>query len=126
MAKNIIKRPPPPKPQKPSALANWLNSFSPFRKIIGDKFPVHYIDGALWLLLIGIVLIGWEHNAERQMRQIRKKKEEINTLRSMYTITKSNFMKRGKQSELIPQVEQMGLIESKTAPHRIVLKDEEK
>ena len=94
--------------------------------MVGDKFPVRYIDGALWLLLIGIILIGCEHNAERQMRQIRMKKEEIDYLRSGYTIIKSNFMKRGKQSELIPQVEQMGLVESKTAPNRIVIKEEEK
>jgi hypothetical protein len=127
MAKNILKTPPPPpKPKRPSELAIWLNSFSPFRKMVGDKFPVHYIDGALWLLLIGIVLIGWEHNAERQMREIRKKKEEINDLRAAYTINKSNFMKRGKQSELIPQVEQLGLVESKQAPRRIVVRESEK
>jgi hypothetical protein len=127
MAKNILKTPPPPpKKRQPSEFALWLNGFSPFRKMIGDKFPVRYIDKALWLLLIGIVLIGWEHNAERQMRQIRKKKEEINDLRAAYTIIKSNFMKRGKQSELIPQVEQLGLVESKNAPYRIVVKVEEK
>ncbi len=127
MAKNIIKSPPTPaQPQEASGLAVWLNSFSPFRRMTGDKFPVHYIDGAMWMLLIGLVLIGCEHNAERQMRQIRKKKEEIDNLRSVYTIVKSNFMKQGKQSELIPQVERMGLIESRTAPNRIVIKAEEK
>jgi hypothetical protein len=125
MGRNTLNIPKVPKKQKPSRLASWLNSFSPFRQLVGDKFPVHYIDGALWLLLIGIVLIGWEHNAERQVRQIRKKKEEIDNLRTKYTIMKASFMKRGKQSELIPQVAEMGLVESKQAPHRIVIRTDE-
>ena len=128
MAQNVLKskkKISPRKPKTESAVLGWLGRWFNAERIIGKEFPVRYVDKAVFLLFLGLFLIGFRLNAERQMRQIRKTTQEIHQLQAAYTIRKSHYMKMGKQSELAPQVAPLGLVESRQAPSRIVMKAEE-
>ena len=128
MAQNVLKNKKKISPRKPkteSAVLGWLGRWFNAERIIGKEFPVRYVDKAVFLLFLGLFLIGFRLNAERQMRQIRKTTQEIHQLQAAYTIRKSHYMKMGKQSELAPQVAPLGLVESRQAPSRIVMKAEE-
>jgi Bacteriodetes cell division protein (FtsL-like) len=124
MAKNIIRDNSKPKLKSNSKTSNWLGSFFSFEKYLGKEFPVHYLDRSLFLLIIGIVLVAFRINAERQLRQIRKMDEENNRLRAKATILEANMMKRGKQSQVAPKVASMGIHESKKAPYKIIITEE--
>jgi len=128
MAVNVIseqkKRTPKKTKVGSSKVLGWLGQWFNVEKIMGGKqFPVRYIDGTLYLLILGLIIVFFRINAERQMRQLRKANEEVNNLRAEYTILKANYMKMGKQSELAPKVEKFGLKESRKTPQRIVVED---
>ncbi|TAF97516.1 MAG: hypothetical protein EAZ32_03080 [Cytophagia bacterium] len=129
MAQNVVKgtkKSIPKKAKTESRTMNWIGNRLNLEKAIGKEFPVRYIDRAGFLLLLGLILIGFRLNAERQMRQMRKLTDEIHQLQATYTIRKAHYMKSGKQSELAPKLQALGLIESKQAPYRIVIKPVEK
>ena len=50
-------------------------------------------------------------------------KAEVEELRADYTTQQADFMKAGKQSEIIKRVESMGIEENKTPPTKIIVKD---
>jgi len=103
-----------------SQVLSWLGQWFQVEKLMGGtRFPVKYLDGALFILGLGLVIVFFRINAERQMRQMRKANEEVNNLRAAYTILKANYMKMGKQSELAPKVAKRGLKESLQTPQRI-------
>jgi hypothetical protein len=124
MAVNVIKtQKRPAKPIKTnSKVLGWLGQWFNVEKWIGGKqFPIKYLDATLFLLGLGLIIVFFRINAERQMRQMRKANEEVNNLRAAYTILKANYMKMGKQSELAPKVEKFGLKESRNTPQRIAV-----
>ena len=126
MAVNVLKaQKRPAKTVRPnSRVLTWLGQWFHIEKWVGGKqFPIKYLDGTLFLLVLGLIVVFFRINAERQMRQLRKANEETNNLRAAYTILKANYMKMGKQSELAPQVEKMGLKESRQTPQRIEVKE---
>lgn len=126
MAVNVLKaqKRPAKTVRTNSRVLTWLGQWFHVEKWIGGKqFPIKYLDGTLFLLVLGLVVVFFRINAERQMRQLRKANEETNNLRAAYTILKANYMKMGKQSELAPQVEKMGLKESRQTPQRIEVKE---
>ena len=107
-----------------SKVLGWLSQWFNVENVMGGKqFPVKYIDGSLFLLCLGLIMVFCRINAERQMRQLRKSNEEVNNLRAEYTILKANYMKMGKQSELAPKVEVFGIKESRKTPQRIVVEE---
>jgi Bacteriodetes cell division protein (FtsL-like) len=114
------------KPKSESKILGWLGDSLNLEKKIGKEFPVRYIDRAGFLFVMGLILIAFRLNAERQMRQMRKLTTEIHQLQAAYTIRKAHYMKSGKQSELAPKLAALGLVESKQAPYRIVVKEDEK
>ena len=127
MAVNVLKN--QKRTAKPirtnSRVLTWLGQWFHVEKWIGGReFPVRYLDGTLFLLALGLVVIFFRINAERQMRQLRKATEEVNNYRAAYTILKANYMKMGKQSELAPKVLKQGLYESRQTPQRIQVKRE--
>ncbi|MEI7587402.1 FtsL-like putative cell division protein [Runella sp.] len=127
MAINVLKaqKRPAKTVRTNSRVLTWLGQWYHVEKWIGGKqFPIKYLDGTLFLLGLGLILIFFRINAERQMRQLRKANEEVNNLRAAYTILKANYMKMGKQSELAPKVEQFGLKESRKTPQRIAVASE--
>jgi hypothetical protein len=126
MAVNVLKaqKRPTKTVRTNSKVLTWLGQWFNVEKWIGGKqFPIKYLDGTLFLLLLGLIVVFFRINAERQMRQLRKANEEVNNLRAAYTILKANYMKMGKQSELAPKVEKLGLKESRQTPQRIVVED---
>lgn len=126
MAVNVLKeqKRSPKTVRTNSKVLTWLGQWFNVEKWIGGKeFPIKYLDGTLFLLLLGLIVVFFRINAERQMRQLRKANEEVNNLRAAYTILKANYMKMGKQSELAPKVEKFGLKESRQTPQRIVVED---
>ncbi len=107
-----------------SRVLGWLSQWFNIERLTGEKqFPIKYIDGSLFLLVLGLITVFFRINAERQMRQLRRANEEVNNLRAGYTILKANYMKMGKQSELAPKVEKFGLKESRKTPQRIVVEE---
>jgi hypothetical protein len=126
MAVNVLKaqKRPAKTVRTNSRVLTWLGQWFHVEKWIGGKqFPIKYLDGTLFLLVLGLIVVFFRINAERQMRQLRKANEETNNLRAAYTILKANYMKMGKQSELAPQVEKIGLKESRQTPQRIEVKE---
>ncbi len=126
MAVNVLKaqKRPAKTVRTNSKVLTWLGQWFNIEKWIGGKqFPIKYLDGTLFLLILGLIVVFFRINAERQMRQLRKANEEVNNLRAAYTILKANYMKMGKQSELAPKVEKMGLKESRQTPQRIVVEN---
>ncbi len=96
MAVNVLKA--QKRPAKPvrtnSRVLTWLGQWFHVEKWIGGKqFPIKYLDGTLYLLVLGLVIVFFRINAERQMRQLRKANEDFNNLLAAYTILKANYMK---------------------------------
>jgi hypothetical protein len=56
------------------------------------------------------------------IHQIDKTKAEVEELRADYTTQQADFMKAGKQSEIIKRVESMGIEENKTLLPKSLLK----
>jgi Bacteriodetes cell division protein (FtsL-like) len=107
-----------------SHILNWLGDTLTFNleKRIGDEFPVRYLDRALFLLVLGIILIAFRLNAERQVRMTKKMTLENDKLKAAYTILLANYMKNGKQSEIAPVVAKFGIEESRKPPYKVVVK----
>lgn len=128
MAVNVIREdnPAPKKTKKVnSKVLIWLGQWFDIEKLLGGReFPVKYVDSALFLLGLGLIVVFFRINAERQVRQLRKANEEVNNLRAAYTIRKAHYMKMGKQSELAPKLEKLGLKESRQTPKQVVVKSE--
>jgi hypothetical protein len=124
MAVNVIRDDrPAPKPKKMnSKVLRWLGQWFDVEKWLGGReFPVKYIDSALFLLGLGLIVVFFRINAERQVRQLRKATEEVNNLRAAYTIRKAHYVKMGKASEIAPKVAKSGLKESREAPKQVVV-----
>ena len=70
-----------------SRVLGWLSQWFNIERLTGEKqFPIKYIDGSLFLLVLGLITVFFRINAERQMRQLRRANEEVNNLRAGYTI----------------------------------------
>ncbi|MFC0184584.1 hypothetical protein SAMN04515674_10776 [Pseudarcicella hirudinis] len=92
-------------------------------KILGGEFPVHQMRYILWGTFLIVIYIGSSLNAESLIHQIDKTKVELEEIRADYTTQDADFMKAGKQSEIIKRVAPMGLEENKTPPTKIIVKD---
>ncbi len=100
--------------------------------MIGNKFnlnalfagglPAKYIPHILFLTAIGIFYIGNNHWAEKTIRKIDKMQVEVEEFRTDYTSLKADYMFASKQSEVARKVKKIGLEESYTPPHKIVIK----
>ena len=131
MAKNTFREPervPKQKKQRRQLrLASWLNEFIGLDRLFGEDnaWPIRHIDRILWVTLLLIVYIGLNHNAERLVRRIQRTRTQVDELRSQYTVLNADFMKSGKQSEIMKRVSTLGLADSQTPPHKLVVKSNE-
>ena len=131
MATNTFKRQPPAKPirrrRKPNRLAVWLNDVMGLDRRFGsdNAWPIRNINRILWVTLLLVIYIGLNHNAERLVRRIQRTKTQVDELRSQYTVLNADFMKSGKQSEIIKRVSALGLADSQSPPNKIVVKSDE-
>jgi hypothetical protein len=92
-------------------------------KILGGEFPANQMRYVLWVSALIVLYIVSSLNAESLIHKIDKTKAELEEIRADYTTQKAEFMKAGKQSEIIKRVEPMGLEENKTPPTKVVVKE---
>ena len=91
-------------------------------KIFGGKFPAYQLKYVIWISGLIVTYIILSLNAESLIHRIDKMKAEVEEKRADYTTQKADFMKAGKQSEIIKRVEPMGLQENKTPPTKIIVR----
>ena len=131
MAKNTFRQPERIAKQKKQRrklkLASWLNEFIGLDRLFGEDnaWPIQHIDRILWVTFLLILYIGLNHNAERLVRRTQRTKAQVDELRSQFTVLQADFNKSGKQSEISKRVATLGLADSQTPPHKIVVKTDE-
>ncbi|GAB3246197.1 hypothetical protein GCM10027347_00900 [Larkinella harenae] len=130
MAQNTYKTPnkaPVAKKKRENRLLNYLNHTIGFDRLFGEDnpWPIKHFDRIMWISFLLILYIGFNHNAERLVRNIQRVKAQVDEKRAKYTTLQADFMKSGKQSEISKQVLATGLTEPVTPPLKIVVKPEE-
>lgn len=131
MAKNTFRQPERIAKQKKQRrklrLASWLNDFIGLDRLFGEDnaWPIRHIDRILWVTFLLILYIGLNHNAERLVRRIQRAKTQVDELRAQSTVLQADYNKSGKQSELSKRVATLGLTDSQTPPHKLVVKSNE-
>lgn len=134
MAKNTFREPEriaqqakQKKQRRKLKLASWLNDFIGLDRLFGEdnSWPIRHIDRIFWVTFLLILYIGLNHNAERLVRRIQRTKTQVDELRSQATVLQADFDKSGKQSEISRRVTSLGLADSQTPPHKIVVRNNE-
>lgn len=90
-----------------------------------DKNLLNNIPLLLFVAFLGLVHVANNHYLENKVRRINALETEIKELRWNYMTSKSNLMLKSKQSEVAEMVEQLGLKELTTPPHKIEVKKNE-
>ena len=131
MAKNTFRQPEriarQKKQRRKLRLASWLNDFIGLDRLFGEDnaWPIQHIDRILWVTFLLILYIGLNHNSERLVRRIQRTKTQVDELRSQFTVLQADFNRSGKQSEISRRVAVLGLTDSQTPPHKIVVRTNE-
>lgn len=125
--RRIDRTKPAPKPKKKYPLFKWLTRFLPLGKVFGEKneknqdlIPIRYFYYFLWVVTLLVLYERLGFLSEQYIRKSLTLKKEVEDLRAEYTTIKSEYMKSGKQSEVIEKVKGMGLEENLTPPMKIV------
>ncbi len=125
--RRIDRTTPVPKPPKKYSLFKWLNRFLPLGKVFGEKseknqdlIPIRYFYYFLWIVTLLVLYERLGFLSEQYVRKSLTLKKEVEDLRAEYTTIKADYMKSGKQSEVIDKVKDMGLEENLTPPMKIV------
>jgi hypothetical protein len=114
--------------KRKSKLRAWVENVIGFEHLFGEgdnAWPIRNLERILWVTLLMIIYVGLNHNAERLVRQIQQTKTDVDELRAKYTTLEADFMKSGKQSELIKRVAPLGLTDGQTPPRKIIMKADE-
>jgi hypothetical protein len=129
MAQNTYKTPPKApvvKKKRENRLLTYLNSTIGFDRLFGEDnaWPIKHFDRIMWISFLLILYIGFNHNAERLVRNIQRVKTGVDEKRAKYMTLQADFKKSSKQSEISKQVIATGLTEPVTPPFKIVVKPE--
>jgi hypothetical protein len=130
MAQNTYKHPPKApivKKKRENRVLNYLNNTIGFERLFGEDnaWPIKHFDRIMWISFLLILYIGFNHNAERLVRNIQRVKAVVDEKRAKYMTLQADFKKSSKQSEISKQVIATGLTEPVTPPLKIVVKPEE-
>lgn len=129
MAQNrrIDRSSPAVKPKRRYSFFRWLSKFLPLHRVFGEKtetnqdlIPIRYFYYFLWVVMLLVLYERMGYLSEQYVRKSLILKKEVEDLRAEYTTIKAEYMKSGKQSEIIDKVKAMGLEENLTPPHKIV------
>lgn len=105
-----------------------------FRAFINKTAPASNLDHArlfkaipyiLFLVLLAMLHIANNQAAENKIRTIERMEKEMKEYRWEYMTTKSELMLKSRQSELARLVEPYGILELRTPPRKIVIKQDE-
>ncbi|GAB3894958.1 hypothetical protein GCM10028803_10740 [Larkinella knui] len=129
MAQNTYKTPPKTpivKKKRENRLLTYLNNTIGFERLFGEDnaWPIKHFDRIMWISFLLIFYIGFNHNAERLVRNIQRVKAVVDEKRAKYMTLQADFKKSSKQSEISKQVIATGLMEPVTPPLKIVVKPE--
>ncbi|TDB68976.1 FtsL-like putative cell division protein [Arundinibacter roseus] len=120
-------KPAPPPPKRKFSLFQWLSRFLPLGKVFGEKnetnkdlIPIRYFYYFLWVVFLLLVYERIGYLSEQYVRRSLVLKKEVEDLRAEYTTIKAEYMKSGKQSEVVQKVQGTGLEENLTPPHKLV------
>lgn len=121
---------PPPKP-KEYKLFNWLSNLWPsLNNFFGEgkltdnqeeRVPIRYFYYLAWIIFLLVVYERLGYLSERNIREAQKLKKEVENSRAEYTSIKAEYMKKGKQSEIIEKVFADSLKEGLTPPKKLVV-----
>jgi len=100
-----------------------------FLDLINDSLfngngPIDLLPFLLFIALIAMFWISNTYYAERNIRDINKLSKEVKELRSEFMSTKLKLMYKSKQSQVADMVDDIGLKESRTPPHKIIITGE--
>lgn len=110
-------------PQKKESLFSKLERTLNLGNLFENGLPIKYLPNIGFVTLLIIVYIGYNHNAEKTTREINKLEIEVENLRADYTTLKSDYMYSRLQSEVAKRVAEMGLVESKVPPQKVVIEE---
>ncbi|MEN8248166.1 MAG: FtsL-like putative cell division protein [Bacteroidota bacterium] len=119
MANNTFKI----NPQKKESLFSKLERTLNLGNLFENGLPIKYLPNIGFVTMLIIIYIGYNHNAEKTNREINKLEREVENLRADYTTLKSDYMYSRLQSEVAKRVADMGLVESKVPPQKIVIEE---
>lgn len=91
--------------------------------IFSKESLVKSMPFVFFLMAIALFYIANSYEAERVIREIDKTGKELKVLRTEYISVKSELMFTSKQSEVARMASSFGIQESKTAPMKIVVAD---
>lgn len=125
-------KPATPKPKKSFSLFRWLSRFLPLEKVFGEKtdanrelIPIRYFYYFLWIVFLLVVYERIGYQSEQYVRKSLTLKKQVEDLRAEYTTIKAEYMKSGKQSEVVGKVKGLGLEENLTPPKKIIVSPDE-
>jgi len=104
---------------------SWFQQVLKLDKSLEDGIPVKYLPQILFVTIITIFYIGNNHYAEKTIRKIEKLEVEVEEYRADYTSLKAEYMYATKQSEVARRVDNLGLVENKMPPFKIIIKEGE-
>lgn len=90
-----------------------------------NGIPVNYLPHAIFLAFLGIIYIGNNHYAEKNIRKIKTLEVQVGDMRADYITLKSEYMYARLQSEVAKKVKDLGLEESSQPPKKVVIKEGE-
>jgi hypothetical protein len=76
----------------------------------------------VFLAVVGMFYIANSYVAEKNVRKIDQVTKELKDLHSQYITSKAEIMFHTKQSEIARLSEKYGMLETKEAPHKILMK----
>jgi len=107
------------------SMFSWFQQVLKLDKSLEDGIPVKYLPKILFVTLITIFYIGNNHYAEKTIRRIEKLEVEVEENRADYTSLKAEYMYATKQSEVARRVNNLGLVENKMPPFKIIIEEGE-
>ena len=110
------------KPVKKEISDNFLTQFFSSDFFSADK-AVKALPFVLYLALLGMVYIGNQHLAEKNIRDIDKLGKEVKELSYGYKVTKADLAYKSTLTEVAKRADTLGLKESVQPATKIIVKE---
>lgn len=113
-----------PKEQRRSSLFTYVEQQLQRTGLFSDGLPIKYAPYALFLFALSVLYIGNNHYHEKLLRKIDRLEVEVAEAKVDYTTMLADYMSTSKQSEIAKKVKPLGLVESKTPPVKVKMKQD--